>query len=472
MKSDTVSSHTDLHSILDAMSLGILITDEAGKILVSNAQGIEIFGEEIDSKLVQDILGTSAPDDILQIVSKPNVADIVININRKFLSLSGRTTKNDGKVQFVFTLTPYGEKTRQLEKVLTSERQAAIGRLMSGIAHELNNALTGILATGESLLMESHSEETKQSIATMHSEAQRAAHIISDLLTFGRASKATLEAIGLNGLIRKASKIVRNDLIIRNILLETTPEHDVALVSGDHHQILQVIINLIINARDEAGEGGRIRVSTHSTSNYVNLIVEDNGEGVPEDVRDKIFDPFFTTKQIGSGAGLGLSVSCSIISAHGGSIRIDTSELGGAKFIVSIPKAKGTETPTTSIRPSPPHNLNILLLDDEEVIRRSVANILRKFGNNVKEVAMGQLALAHLEKNNTDLIITDIAMPGMDGINFIKNAENFFRDNTPPILIMTGKIKEEIPELSNVILRKPFSTENLWYAIQEALKRK
>jgi two-component system NtrC family sensor kinase len=234
------------------------------------------------------------------------------------------------------------KETRLL--LLRSEKLSSLGKLAAGVAHEINNPLTGILSFAEDLQEEIPKDSPLQDdCRVIVREALRCREIVRRLLDFSRPEAPSFERVALNGVTRQALKLVSKHARWQNVFLEVLLEPELPPVSGDAGQLQQIVINLLVNARDAVGKHGRVTVKSHSHSDgdRVELVVDDSGPGVPVELRDKIFEPFFSTKA-DRGTGIGLGVSRSIAETHGGHLLIADSPYGGARFRLILPTERAT----------------------------------------------------------------------------------------------------------------------------------
>lgn len=241
------------------------------------------------------------------------------------------------------------------QQVIRSERLAAMGRLVAGVAHEMNNPLTAVLGHAQLLRLEAKDEATRQHAEIISNEAERAARIVRSLLSFARPGKPEKRPVSLNPLIEETLALRADELSIRNIAVTRDLAADIPPVAGDRHQLQQVLLNLLVNAEQAIGRGrgyGEVRIASSADPPraWARVTIEDNGPGIPPAFLDKIFDPFFTTREIGQGTGLGLSICHAVVSEHGGKIRAENRPEGGARLEVELPVA---ESPTPP-RPCPP----------------------------------------------------------------------------------------------------------------------
>ena len=226
------------------------------------------------------------------------------------------------------------------QKAHLASRLASVGEMASGIAHEINNPLTAVIGFSQLLMDAEIPDDTREDIAIIHKEAQRAAGVARNLLTFARKHAPSKQPIGLNDIIDGVLKLRAYEQNVSNIQIKTKLAPDLPEVLGDYSQLQQVFINLILNAEAamlDTNNGGTLSITTQKVNGIVRASFADNGPGITEENLKRIFDPFFTTKEVGKGTGLGLSVCHGIITEHNGKIYAKSKEGSGATFIVELP---------------------------------------------------------------------------------------------------------------------------------------
>ena len=335
-------------------------------------------------------------------------------------------------------------------KALESElRQAqkmeAVGQLAGGIAHDLNNILTVIMGYAD-FLKDSlwDSTESRGDAQAILDSVDRAQGLTHKLLTFSRHQVLQPETIDMNEVVRNFSELLLRRVIRANIEIETKLDPSISPVRMDPGQMEQVLMNLSVNAQDAMPEGGTLTIRTGKRSieegqeeapanlkvgDYVVISVVDEGEGIPDDVRERVFEPFFTTKATGQGTGLGLSIVYGIITQGGGQIQIRKGEEQGTVFEIwlpagqHVPAPEPVAVPEEETRSRRSGDETILLVEDEELIRALISEILRRKGYTVFEAADGEKALPLAKRLRTfDLLITDLVMPVMVAGNWLENS--------------------------------------------------
>ncbi|HSA80793.1 MAG TPA: PAS-domain containing protein [Geminicoccaceae bacterium] len=373
------------------------------------------------------------------------------------------------------------ELQRQREALYQSEKLAALGVLLAGVAHELNNPLTVVL--GEAALMESLAQQPDQRerASRIRAAAERCARIIKIFLSMARGQAGARAAVQLNDLIEQALELVAYQL--RTSSIEVVRELAPALpaIAGDPHQLSQVLVNLLVNAQQAmlaAGPPRRLTVATRHllSEDRIELAVSDTGLGVPEAIRRRIFDPFFTTKPTGAGTGIGLTVCHGMVSAHGGSIAVDDAPGGGARFTVRLPCA-GTGVGAGPAEPALDHSRGrsrILVVDDEADVRSFLAELLRIDGHEVTVAKSGKEALVRLAEQDYGAIICDLRMPEMDGPELYAALAHEHPWLLSRIIFTTGDVLSEpsrrfLEACQRPCLEKPFLPAQLRRLIEEVV---
>ena len=368
------------------------------------------------------------------------------------------------------------------QQLQQADKMAALGQTISGVAHELNNPLTTILSWAERLAERSTDDTARRGIDVIRNEAERAARIVRNLLTFAHKRVSTRSAVDINLVVRdtlalRAEAQKRGHIDVATALAAGLPD-----VFADAHQSQQVLLNLLINAEQSlaaAGHAGSIVVRTlHDPAREsVVLEVSDDGPGVPESARARVFDPFFTTKEVGKGTGLGLTVAYAIVQEHGGRIRLESPPSGGATFIVELPLGAATPTrqpghvsgPWDAVR-----GASVLLVEDEPELAAAVAEALNEAGLNVDHAGDGQEALARVRQFSYDLVVCDLKMPRADGMMLYRAIAAATPALARRVIFVTGEVAatdaERLLEDSGCRwLTKPFRLGDLMRAIRDTV---
>ena len=314
-------------------------------------------------------------------------------------------------------------------RLMESDRLAAVGELVAGVAHEVNNPLSSISAFAQLLLRETTlSTSQRESIEVIRAETTRASQVVKDLLAFARRSEPQREPLDLNALLARTIRMRQYQFTEADVHIEADLAEGLPAVMGDARQLQQVCLNLLTNAVQAITphSGGQVHVRSYGVPGAVRLEVRDNGSGILASVRAHIFEPFFTTKKEGEGTGLGLSVSYGIIAAHGGSIEVAETSAAGTTFRVTLPAvatpASGVaairEAPSPLALRSPLAGIRLLFVDDEPTLRSGMEAFGAMRGFSVVVASDGISALEAARTSGVDAIVCDLRMPGMDGYAF------------------------------------------------------
>lgn len=427
---------------------------------------------------------------------------------------------DDGSVLWHGVFTDITQRKRLETQVMQATKLEAIGRLAGGIAHDFNNLLTAIISACDLATMPAQTADTlATSIATIRTASQRAAGLTKQLLAFSRQQEITLQELDLNQVIQESETILRR-LSGPGVQIKLSLDPNIPSIMADATQLVQILINLVLNARDALPQGGLIEIatsihaiepalpldssaqrsSTHSAPSEpaaVSLKIIDNGLGIPEAIQPRVFDPFFTTKPTGKGTGLGLAVVHGIVTQCRAKIALNSSPGQGTQIEIVFPqnqrsidgcasdvKAANPST-TTWFQPRRPYFLatsattrpRILIVDDELDVAEITAKILEPHGYDVIIAQSPHRALEYLalpEVSPIDLLITDLMMPDGRGDQFALRVREIRRDL--PIMIWSGhpedrcELDEQLRDV--VYLAKPYAQEDLLARIQSLLLRR
>jgi len=403
-------------------------------------------------------------------------------------------TDASGLVLYVDGIVEDITERRQLEeRYFQAQKVQAIGQLAGGVAHDFNNIMTAILCSSEGLLLDSQlTEEDRQTVAGIKQSSLRAASLTQQLLAFSRKQTLQPVMLSLNDIVLDLDKMLRR-LLGENIEIRTSLAPRLTRVKADPGQIQQVLMNLVVNARDAMPTGGKLSLETRdididasfvrlhpelTPGRYVQLSVSDTGKGMTAEVKARLFEPFFTTKGVGEGSGLGLATCHGIVKQSGGYIAV-YSELGlGTTVKVYLPGSIEASTVT-----APPKNASvlqggtetILLVEDEPMVRKLSRKALLSLGYQVLEAANGAEAMRlwrELKEERVDLVISDVIMPQVGGVDLAR----WIRVQDPAALVLftsgytfDALENTELQTGQNRFLHKPYTIPQLAGKVRELL---
>ncbi|HEX3182863.1 MAG TPA: ATP-binding protein [Beijerinckiaceae bacterium] len=494
--------------LFNSTPMAIAALDRDGHIVRSNAafaklipqalkggeHGRSIFSAiaERDRAALENTLADAA-------AGKSDIAPLDVTLSgekehsaRLFFAASGEDVSPDAEPRVTLYALDTTEQRALQENFAQSQKMQAIGQLAGGVAHDFNNVLTAIIGFSD-LLLANHrpTDPAFHDIMQIKQNANRAAGLVRQLLAFSRRQTLRPQVLQLGEVLSDLHMLLRR-LVGETIELDVKHGRDLWLVKADLNQFEQVIVNLVVNARDAMPEGGKIVVRTHNVTeaqcadfgesqltpaDYVLIEIEDEGHGIPADVRDKIFEPFFTTKEVGKGTGLGLSMVYGIVKQTGGFIFVDSAVGEGTTFRIFLPRHVPDENEVAAkIEAAKPaadltgHG-TILLVEDEEAVRAFSARALRSRGYTVLEAASGLDALDVVEQSGSeiDLIVSDVVMPEMDGPTMFGELRK--RGLKCRVIFVSGYAEEafakNLPEGEDFgFMPKPFTLKQLIEAVK------
>ncbi|MBL4812801.1 MAG: response regulator [Rhodobacteraceae bacterium] len=402
----------------------------------------------------------------------------------------------EGEDQHIIAVLSDVTELRSLEaQFVQSQKMHAIGQLTGGVAHDFNNLLTAISGHCDLLLMRHDQGDNDFADLTQISQnSSRAAALVRQLLAFSRKQNLMPELFDLRDTLSELAHLL-NRLVGEKVTLTLTHDPDLDAVRADKRQLDQVIMNLVVNARDAMPEGGEIKVSTENvllkaplerdratvpSGRYVLIKVNDDGTGIPPDIARKVFEPFYTTKRQGEGTGLGLSTAYGIVKQSGGYIFLDSTVGVGTCFSIYLPSDESGEAvpaPVVETKPALPAKRTdgvVLLVEDEAPVRAFAGRALRLGGYTVLEADSAESALELLSdpELSVDIFVTDVIMPGKDGPTWVREALAD-RPNTR-VVFVSGYAEDAFSENQSLIpnsvfLAKPFSLTELATTVQQQL---
>jgi len=473
-------------ALFDASPMGIALVDPLGRIEQSNAELARIVGGPPGASL-HDLLGDDLREQVDGLIATtlsegaagPAEGTIRSGDALTPVRLVTRRLASGGQPNVLVAIEDMTERRRLQAQVLQTQKMQAIGQLAGGVAHDFNNLLTAILGSATLLRMRAP-DAHQELIESIIYASERAAAVTGRLLAFSRQEMVRPRRVDLSALVR-GLELLLTRLVGEDVALAFEVGEDVPEVRADPGQVEQIVMNLVVNARDALPTGGRIDVKLHrcsrSTGDAACLVVSDDGAGMDAETRARVFEPFFTTKS--NGTGLGLATVHDIVRGCGGAVEIDSEVGRGTTVHVSLPADDARpddEAPQTGPPELGPIDGAVLVVDDEPLVRQATERMLRHEGLSVVTAASGEEALAHLEREHasTALVLSDVVMPDAGGRELVERIGA--RWPSIRVVLMTGYTDDDIlrkgVESSDVpLVRKPFSRDQLLEAIALALGR-
>ncbi|MBM4193563.1 MAG: response regulator [Gemmatimonadetes bacterium] len=362
-----------------------------------------------------------------------------------------------------------------------AQKLEAVAQLAGGVAHDFNNLLT-VISTYTTLLLETApaDDPAREDLGEIASAAERATTLTSQLLAFGRRQLLAPRLLDLNVVIRDMSEVLRR-FLPAGIDLDFAFDDSLDRVWADRGQVEQVLLNLILNARDAMPNGGRLSVATRNVAQagsgerWVLLDVRDSGMGMDATTQARIFDPFFTTKRPGKGTGLGLSTALGIVRQSGGDLEVESALGAGCRVTIRLPGLAAPANTTGLRKPAAPivHSGRVLLAEDDDAVRRIVARTLEATGYSVIAAADGAAAIAEANawREAPRLLVTDLIMPRVGGAELASTLRRRWPD-LPTVFISAYASPEAsggAGDFPGVLLHKPFVPADMIRAVEEAL---
>jgi PAS domain S-box-containing protein len=492
-------------SLLDKAQDAILVCDLKHQILYWNKGAENIYGwkaEEVLGKDIDDVFSDSASghhsqaafegkDEWHSDVRHETKSGKTINVISRWTLIRNEQNQPD---YYLITKTDVTEHRRSEEHLLRAQRMESIGTLAGGIAHDLNNVLSPILMSVEMLQLEEPDAETSRWLSMIRESAERGADLIKQVLTFARGMDGERVSVQVKHIVKDLIGVL-TETLPKSIQVKFNVATDLWIISADPTQIHQVLMNTCINARDAMESGGTLQITAENIEiddnyarinpaalpgPYILVVIEDTGTGIERNIVGRIFDPFFTTKEIGKGTGLGLSTALTIVKSHGGFLNVYSESGKGTRFSIYLPAAESETEKTTPRRDSKYRRGNnelILVVDDEDNIREITKSTLEKFGYRVIAALDGNNGVDVYMQHRDEIaaVITDIAMPNLDGPGMIRAIKNI--DPTMKVIAMSGLMNpEQSAKLETLsvksFLSKPFTAESLLTTLAEVIEAK
>ena len=372
------------------------------------------------------------------------------------------------------------ELVRQREMLHQREKLAALGSLLAGVAHELNNPLSVVVARA-AILEERDDPATREAASKIRAAAERCARIVRTFLAMARQEQPRRVPVVISEVVSAALDITGYALKTSGIEVALDLAEDVPPVLADADQLHQVFMNLIINAQQALQDQSLPRKLSLTSrfdagANAIRIAVADNGPGIPEAVRKRIFEPYFTTKPLGAGTGVGLAVCLGVVEAHGGTLTVESGDGSGTVFSIVLPAASpdGSSAEESNPPSARAAQRSALVVDDEVGVREALAEILMSSGHRVVAAASGREALERMSEERFDVILTDIRMPDLDGRALYREIERRWPERAAQVVFVSGdtltsKLRAFAEESGRPVIEKPFLPSEVRRVVGEAV---
>ncbi len=487
-------SEARLKAVIETATDGIVAVNAQGEVVLANAGAARLLGgkrREMLGRRLTDLLPPEAAATLdrrlVDVHRSTPGRQAVFEVQQKGadgrempLEIAASTHRAEAALLDIFVLRDVSDRRRNEEeraelqaRLAQSLRMEALGRLVSGVAHELNNPLAAILTFSEQLLAERPPEDKAGPLGTIREQARRARMVVRDLLTFVRRREERRAPAEMATLVERTVRALENDFARQGVRLRVTMPPGLPTIVCDGTALEQVLTNLLDNAA-RATPGGEVVLTVVREGEGIRVTVEDDGPGIPEQHFPRLFEPFFTTRGTGEGTGLGLPVSLGIIEQHGGVLRAENRTPGpGARFLAWLPL--GVASAEIS-RPKlaaggrvegPPGH--VLLVDDEAPVRASLRRYFQRQGWTVAEAADGREAIERMERTSAaefDLVICDLKMPGVSGLDVHQWIRTHRAELLPRLVFASGdtatpETAEFLASNECAVLEKPFELADL-----------
>ncbi len=476
------SAKREWEKTVDAITQAICIVDAHGTVRRANRVFAELIQTPVTAIPGRPWLGLLPPawsDPIARAIAEPAATSVEIRSGERILLLTAIPMAEPGAAVLVFE--DQTDRRRLQEQLIQSEKMSAIGQLIAGVAHDLNNPLASVVGFSDFL---AEAAEIPASFAeplqVIRQEAERAATIVKNLLSFARTQEGERKLQPLRPILESTLVLLRNQLMAHKVEATLEVEPELPEVEVNANQIKQVFVNVINNACQAIASdapSGRIWIAAKRVHDGIAVGVTDSGPGMPEEVAARAFEPFFTTKGEGQGTGLGLSISQGIVKEHGGRISLDTKVGAGATFTVELPagaappRAEAAPAPVGAARP-----LQVLVVDDEPHILHYMRATLESWGHTVEVATDGTYALERALAGPFDVIICDLRMPHLSGRDMYMKLIRQDPRVAERIIFATGDTVrgdtlQFLEGLGRPYLHKPFTLAELRTALGHAAKQ-
>ncbi len=476
------SAKREWEKTVDAISQAICIVDAHGTVRRANRVFADLIHTAVTAIPGRPWLGLLPPawsDPVARAIAEPSANTVEIRAGDHVLLLTAIPMAEPGSAVLVFE--DQTERRRLQEQLIQSEKMSAIGQLIAGVAHDLNNPLASVVGFSDFLAEAAEIPPSlREPLQVIRQEAERAANIVKNLLSFARTQGGERTRQGVRALLESTLVLLRNQLMTHKVEATLEVEPGLPDLEVSPNQIKQVFVNLINNACQAIASdapSGRIWITAKRAHEGVAVSVTDSGPGMTEEVAAHVFEPFFTTKPEGEGTGLGLSICQGIVREHGGRITVETRPGGGASFTVQLPIRSAAAHPPAAPAPPPEsRHLNILVVDDEPHILHYMRATLESWGHTVEVASDGTYALERALAGQFDVIICDLRMPHLSGRDMYTKLTREDPRVAERVIFATGDTVrgdtlQFLERLGRPYLHKPFTLAELRAALGHAAQQ-
>ena len=423
-----------LRKVLEACPANVIMSRIGdGHIIYRSPAATELFGTSNNSQdhfasreeradFITALLPDDRVDDMQVTGVRPDGASFPCTVSARVIEYRGEDVVVSSTVDLSREVAMQKELAEQREQIFQAEKMSALGELLAGVAHELNNPLSVVV--GHALMMreETTDPDVLRRIEKISVAAERCARIVKSFLAMARQEPVRLSPMKLSDAVVTAIEALRNSAGGLKVDVDVRTSRDLPLIRGDIDQLVQVLINLLINAEQAivssgVGSGVTVAASLDGSGKNIELRIIDNGPGVPKSIRGRIFDPLFTTKDVGKGTGIGLAFCHRVVTSHEGRIRLETEVGQGATFVITLPVGERSSSSSAEdvLASIAPRAARILVVDDEADVADLISEILVRDGFSVDHAESPDAALKLVRANAYSLVLTDLNMPGIGG---------------------------------------------------------
>ena len=490
---DAVRARENLEAWLNSMDDGVIISGRDYRIEFANKAAVQSLGISTGDAYPATLGKEAQPPHLITRQDKPIdkcVSHYTINSgDREFDVVAAPISNADGGLSTIEVFRDITERKRaevekkeMEQKVQLSDRLASIGEMASGIAHEINNPLTGVIGFSELLMEKDVPEDIRKDLEIIHDGSQRVAGIVRGLLTFARQHKSERTYSDINQLVDNTVALRAYALETSNIRVAVVLDPDLPWTMADAGQLQQVFLNIIINAETEMKKAcgkGNLIIKTERIADTIRISFKDDGPGIAKENIGKVFDPFFTTKEVGEGTGLGLSLCHGIITEHSGQLYAESEPGKGATFIIELPAVAEEEREELTGPADEPVKIagaRILVVDDEPTILEFLSHLLAAEGHQVETADNSSDALEMIRSRRYSLILSDIKLPDMSGIELYQHIKKIAPSLTKRVVFITGDVtgsdtRKFLTENKAPYVTKPFDIKQLKEELNRILNR-